>query len=347
MTNADNTLSQVVGNSKFLLIALICTFHWHLFPFLCRSPSSRSTLLRAFGMAVIILQIFFNLELPTCVGHKGDQPWLWTCGYIFVEQVIIYWIAVCFAKRILGRDKMKKYNWDLLPLDDNEVETLNARSAYTDLTVPFRRCMWTFMAQSLCASYYVWIMNGLNFREGGPGQDIRIIDETGFPEKFDSIKWLLGVLIGVVVNENDRGHKFNPIFWHDLFATYEKKYETLEKRMFPFGLGERPYKQTVWGIQVPMKMELHIRRGLDFIINSTCYAMIMATAPLLLSVETPIDFLRDVLAFFFIIRLDDLFQFKNLKEKASWRNLNHKCCPNLERLCVDEQESFLQHASIV
>lgn len=57
-----------------------------------------------------------------------------------------------------------------------------------------------------------------------------------------------------------------------------------------------------------------IRITLDFAVNAGFYSMIMATAPILLSVETPLDFLRDIIAFTFILRFDDLFETRDVTE---------------------------------
>lgn len=73
--------------------------------------------------------------------------------------------------------------------------------------------------------------------------------------------------------------------------------------------------------------KLLVRRTMDFSVNACCYSMIMSTAPILLSVETPLDFLRDVIAFTFVLRLDDLYESKDLYEYkdiyAPCKNTSH------------------------
>merc|ERR1712113_1045097 len=51
--------------------------------------------------------------------------------------------------------------------------------------------------------------------------------------------------------------------------------------------------------------KVFVRAFLAFIINSVSRSLLLGTAPIMVSVEGPMDFIKDVMAVFFIVNLDD------------------------------------------
>merc|ERR1711920_268964 len=49
-----------------------------------------------------------------------------------------------------------------------------------------------------------------------------------------------------------------------------------------------------------------MRQMMDFIVNSGAYNIIMFTFPIMLSVEEPLDFVKDCMCIFFMTNLDDV-----------------------------------------
>lgn len=313
VTRLNDVLTDSVLESGVVIVfigAMLCTLHWHVLGLSYKTKGCRSDFVRSVGIALIILQIFYCEHLPTSVRHQNannflvGQPWISSCIYIFIEQVVGY--ALFFYLRWFCCKSNENQNSD----ENTNVTPFKAWNVYMDFTVTIRRGMLTFLMQLFCILVYVWVMNGMSTL--GTARDMRTINlKTGLPMKFDACKWLLAVMIGTVMNESDTGRKFNAKFWTAVWMKYDSKYDLgLEKRSIGHMLSKI--------FETPLGKRLVFRMFLDFTINSGCYAMVMATAPILLSVATPLDFLRDIIAFTFILRLDDLFESKDLAKAATY-----------------------------
>merc|ERR1712176_559894 len=110
-------------------------------------------------MAIIILQIFYSENFPTSIGKIGAnnwfgfarQPWISSCLYIFIEQVVFYFLFLFFSH---GGCKPK-------PVEQDRKE-LKAWNVYMDFTVSIKRALLTFAMQFSLILVYVWVMNGMS-----------------------------------------------------------------------------------------------------------------------------------------------------------------------------------------
>merc|ERR1719343_559273 len=102
------------------------------------------------------------------------------------------------------------------------------------------------------------------------------------------VKWFIATIIIHVSGEDEVGTGFQWDFWNFQFygrpQRMERTWQSMTKRQ---------------------KYILMTRFGFSFIVNSVFRSMILGTAPMMLCVEEPLDFVKDVLAICFIIKLDD------------------------------------------
>merc|ERR1719195_784566 len=69
---------------------------------------------------------------------------------------------------------------------------------------------------------------------------------------------------------------------------------------------------------MPPRLHIILRLIWDFLINAVARAIICGTAPIMLCVEGPLDFVKDATAVFFIIKLDDIEDTAYLNEWETW-----------------------------
>merc|ERR1712039_119727 len=69
---------------------------------------------------------------------------------------------------------------------------------------------------------------------------------------------------------------------------------------------------------MPPRVHVLARFFLDFMINAVARSIIRGTVPIMLCVEGPLDFVKDVTAVFFILKLDDIDSDKDLSDEKVW-----------------------------
>jgi len=164
--------------------------------------------------------------------------------------------------------------------DDNAEEdrTTNPRSKllnyrivnkYQKLSSPFSSTFLLFLCQLTLGLYYVYDLNSRTSKRGWG--DVVVW------------RWFIGLCLCNLAGENEVGTEFVFDFWLNLREA----------------LGPLADKRT-------RICEIWARGIMSAIVNQFFRRIILGTAPVLLGVEGPLDFIKDCLAVFFITKLDDL-----------------------------------------
>mmetsp|Transcript_6276 Transcript_6276/g.14395 ORF Transcript_6276/g.14395 Transcript_6276/m.14395 type:complete len:363 (-) Transcript_6276:63-1151(-) len=277
-----------------LLMVSLMVLQFHVLP-----PKKSSTPLRLIGRTGLVLQVYYSGIFPAFISRA---PFWSSMMVVFLDTVVLFYLTSRHGFPI--KDMVKEWlreEQELGILNEQfltqEVQGLQCtvdlkpiNNCYMCVTNRFRRPALTFIAQVGLMSYYVWNLNA----------DPDSHDKS----KVSIMKWLFAVIITLVVGEDETGSDFNDRFWQRLlgdkgFWTEERKTELC----------------TMWFGFVPVTYwaEWQIRSALDRIVNSVFRAVLLSTAPIMLSPEEPLDFIKDCLAIFFIAKLDD---FDDAKEPA-------------------------------
>jgi heme/copper-type cytochrome/quinol oxidase subunit 4 len=266
---------------------------WHLLGFKLLDnhlPSSkrfrRERHILTVGIAVIVLHVYFgDLRFPPPINH----PFINSCLILILEATLTSVIGACLEKSqnksgtgSLESDQSQPLKASELDvnqhssLKDESVVTsdITVTTAYMKLTTTFQRTTLLFFAQSMLMLYYVYTLN--MDRESHDIKNISLL------------KWTVAIVLAVIVGENEIGSPFVLGNWRELFNTKYGKNPTGCCRCWS-------YKRT-W----------QIRCAYSFMVNKVFVRIILGTFPILLSSSTPMDFVKDALAVFFITKLDDL-----------------------------------------
>jgi len=198
-----------------------------------------------------------------------------------------------------------------------------AWNVYMDFRKPLRKAFIVFFAQFGLFMYYLFELNGESTDDDSPGRDAH------HPNNVSMVKWFFAVALLLVAGDSEVGPSFGSIFWRDKL--------------------DRAFRGTCCGIwcgncrelkenkeldtdcccclpsclSIPSfccSPRLHIlcRLFWDFMINAVARVIICGTAPIMLCVEGPLDFVKDATAVFFIIKLDDVEDDAYLSETNTW-----------------------------
>lgn len=191
---------------------------------------------------------------------------------------------------------------DERPKEEGEEETVGAiRNVYMDISRPFRLPMIFFISQIGLIAYYIYALD-----TDKKSHDIH---------RVSAMKWMVGVLLTVVAAEagkedgkDEAGSKYHSLFWANLFEA------TLYDEELKLDHEPRLHNRVFWIIKLPLISEWRFRRFFDFAINKVCRTILLGTSPIILCVEKPLDFIKDVMAVFFICAIDDYDDPKDWKE---------------------------------
>lgn len=250
-------------------------------------------LVRKFAMGIVILNIYYNNFWPFRV-HKFS----WSCLFIFGERIVLVWISrtvrlSVLRQRIVPKDgQSTDVSVKTLYDDVYDMRTAEGSTEPEGVLNPCKklpRVLMIFVCQFGMGMYYYCEMNGIadgitptnNGYDGNVGVKIRNCGEVSM------VKWFIATIILHVAGEDEVGAEFQWDFWN-------------------FQFFKRPERMgTVWQMKPYKRCVLMMRFVFSFIVNSLFRCIIVGTAPMMLCVEEPLDFVKDVLAICFIIKLDD------------------------------------------
>lgn len=156
------------------------------------------------------------------------------------------------------------------------------KNQYMCVPRKFRRCLLYFFVQGGLMCYFVFHLNN--------------DEDTRDRSKLSIVKWLIGLVITAIAGDDESGSNYDWLFWRRMFVNLHDRH-TLPCE------GARRY--IFWFFPVSLAFEWRCRQTMDFIVNALFRAILIGLAPILLCVEDPMDFIKDVLAIFFVVKLDD------------------------------------------
>mmetsp|Transcript_112493 Transcript_112493/g.363269 ORF Transcript_112493/g.363269 Transcript_112493/m.363269 type:complete len:430 (+) Transcript_112493:66-1355(+) len=371
-THTDNAIQIVACSDLMIVVAALFMFQFHVSPLLPRRYKSKGRpMLRIFGQACIVLQLFFDPEI------KQKNPLMWSMVLLLLDQVVLFRLFKCLrnlaaadtpenagelmqaltgeeeedadcipqAEFIWQGEWMVRYpesgnygvqlqmigdsfmtleqnnvnayhvNMEKDPADfqwaDGTIQTAtrfyedkvvwetnhkdpvykeivwervmadDVKTRYMDFKMPLYTLVLYWFCQVALAMYFIYFLNA----------DASTHDVT----QVSFVKWVIATVLTMIVNEDEAG------------AAYDGGSEWDDVREKAKDLKIDTSKWYLNGIYVNFTLETHIRQYLfDAMVNGLVRSLILAVAPIMLSTEEPMDFIKDVLALFFIVKLDDI-----------------------------------------
>jgi len=283
----DAALSPVLYSNAAIFLGILAVLQWHMLPM-----SMRSALIRVFGRNILVLQIYYDDTVHVLLPFIKDKPFAVSCWLVFSDNVLMWYLC-----RKLGggggwvADTVKQLlqdNFPNLDASDDQVtleDDAPFKNVYMYLCRPFRRATLFFIAQVGLMLYYIY--------------NLDTDPDTHDASKVSLVKWFFAVIITAIAGEDETGSDFSSSFWDRILLAESTR--ELWAQNDTMSKGHRVF----FCIPMTYRCEWTMRCGMDWIVNSVCRAILMGTAPIMLCVEEPLDFIKDCLAVFFIAALDD------------------------------------------
>ena len=163
-------------------------------------------------------------------------------------------------------------------------QTMYMRSVYMAVHRSIGEVFLYFIAQSSLVLYYFYELNALS----GEKTMIDVIFS----------RWAVAVMISFISQDGEAGAKYDEQFWSYLLRQYPATEPWLNVFNTTHHSGSLP------GITYGVIWRL--RQGMCLMVNLVFRNIIIGTAPIWLATSEPLDFVKDCMAIFFVIALDDL-----------------------------------------
>jgi len=275
---------KVISSDFAWILGLITLVLWHTLRFV--HHETHLPLMRNVSLGVIIFNFFYHTgsNFPDIV---KTNPFTCSCILLVLE---------CTVRRLMDALRRKRNTYALAPRGDatngaeRKEDGENERTIsnqYEDLTTPFTKILLLFTCQATLGFYYVYELNHRS-------SDNKL-------EGISPWRWFIGVCLCTIAGESELGSAFEADYW--FFLLNQK--ELIDKQRRIYGCITVTYRAEVW-----------IRAVMSLIVNMIIRRIILGTAPIFLGVESPMDFIKDCLAVFFITKLDDMeqtFLFEDMK----------------------------------
>lgn len=154
---------------------------------------------------------------------------------------------------------------------------------YTKISNTLEQPVMHFFVQFALVLFYVYSLNDKS--------EFKRVQDVSY------VKWMVAVFLTVIVGNKEAGAEFDFEFWETLYLD-------------PLGLRSA---KLFYCIDVPLRYQWRTRAFFSFCVNLLFRQMILVTAPVMLSITDPMDFIKDALAVFFITKLDDLDDVTDLE----------------------------------
>lgn len=243
----------------------------------------RSRILRTFGSSILVYQIYYSNVMHGVFKVTKDNPFWISCSVLFFERVLLGLCVHGISTQAFGYRPFKTSD-----------KTKTIKNVYMDVTESkLSRAFVTFIAQAGLVAYYTFHLNG----------DPDSHDKANVSQ----VKWVIAVCTIHVAGDDEVGSELDITGWAKIFQQAWQQ-EITSFRDIPSAIYHAPW----WGItrsfaciRVPYQLELIFRVLFDMFINGFFRSVLLGTVPIMLCVEEPMDFLMDVTAVFFVIKLDD------------------------------------------
>jgi hypothetical protein len=261
------------------------------------------SILRLLGRDLVILNIFYSRRTWNMgiiwLNGKTSGPFVSSLLFTLLESgipwVVHKLLEKCFPDWVMSKEKKG--------LEGNIIST-----RYADKAFPLPYVSLLFFAQS---GLFIMFLTSMN--EGSAAQQY-----SGCSLKVT--QWLISVAVTNVAGTDEVGSPYNGDVWvairkkinEDSNATTEE--HTLLKSQESPAVAKR--RAMSW-------FQFCVRNAFDWVVNCFFREVILGLAPVMLAVVAREDFIKDVLAIFFISKLDDIDDPKMLSESLNeWQNNN-------------------------
>merc|ERR1711920_102829 len=258
-----------------------------------------SSLVRVIGRNIVILNIYYNPGKLNWLVTALSGPLVTSLLVTFLES-ILYWILYRHLE-----NSGHKVTWHSAKKsrDDRIIET-----RYTDWSFSTIYAIVLFAAQFGLFCMFVLDLN----------QD----DDTHNPCKVHFVQWGISVAVTMIAGGGEAGSAFDKNVWTQINAEAKKRSENEKASQGPV-----------------LMSHIYLRMTFDYIINCLCRNAILGLAPVMLSVDTRMNFIKDCLAVFFICKLDDLNDAKSVKSAFEQWDYDYNLWQN-----QDDEANLLEDA---
>jgi len=276
------------------------------------------------------------------------RPFVSTVGLVFFDQVVLFYCFVLLGS-LLNPKTIDDRDW-VDPLDEHDDDSItadrtDATNVYEDLTVKFAHATAIWAVQVMLTLFFVEELN-----TNQDTKDVNKVDfiywvvavvfqinggEAELGETFNSKYWAR-----VLQLPGFRNWMFQKVrrgsavgvekAWKQPLLWAHSSQEELSDARRKFKLNERSsiearYKESLDGLSrmkhkvftcfdMTLQCEWLLRCLLDFSVNSVARSTILYTVPIMVCVEGPLDFVKDLTAVMFITLLDNINREKELCE---------------------------------
>jgi len=239
-------------------------------------------------------------QWSAALSSVAENPFVASCAWLMFDATILYHAIGAFGSRICTADNKGAYT----KLKAQQATKVSNR--YMQISKDFGVSICFFVAQCGLMCYYVFFMN----------ED----PETHNHKNMSVIQWCFATIITAIAGEDEVGTPYNEEFWITLTGDtwYAPSLWMRGRKVGPrlqATVEQQNDKPTAIGcIPVTFRTEWLLRRGMSFTVNRVFRTIILGTAPVMLSVAEPMDFIKDVMAVFFMTKLDDIDDAEDLEK---------------------------------
>lgn len=231
--------------------------------------------------AVIILNIYYR---NNAFWHETPGPFV-ACVYFVCTDSALMWLGQETAREeTRKKTQQQKENGTFMDLCSEEFLTLDTddvdgkapvKNRYQKITEPFVSTLYLFLVQCVLMTNFILYMNKDN--------------ETKDVGRANLAKWLSAVFVVPACLSNKCGGSYDHKQWQYMF-NYAKRVGVFD--------------ESNGGIE--FKIRWRLRMMFDAIINLWGRYLIQSTVAIIATKATPQNFMKDLLCFFFIAKLDDI-----------------------------------------
>jgi hypothetical protein len=279
---SDQPLRYFLMSPLVLAVAFMFLVIWHFIGFIHSIYKDRESWIgrsvrfvnywikndnsRTFFLGVIVLQFYYSDTVARNIEAIHENPFMCSCALLFIDSVFFWLVGDVIIKRWYFK----------IPLVRTRAKRMKIKNIYMKVSCTLQRTIMYFFVQGALMLFYIYSLN----------------DKEKFQseENVSYMKWMVAMVLTAIAGEDEVGTKFDFDFWEALDSD-------------PLGKNHTTF---FYCINVPLKYQWRARAFFSVCVNLIFRQVILGTAPVMLSVAGPLDFIRDALAVFFITKLDDV-----------------------------------------
>lgn len=278
----ENVLRSMLLNEAMIFLALALVLQYYVLLFcpkrLCISARRYgvSEAFRLIGRNVIILQLYYAPWIWELFGVPASNRHPFCCSLLLVafDACGFSYFVRGLSWLLQGCRRGGCFTREQLAKAKKDDAVKNK---YQHLASPLLAVFALFMAQ---VSLFALMVTFINHDP-----------DTHDTCKVVLLEWVVAVIVTHVAGSDESGSAHDGAVWSQMLKDMQKS-----------------------GQYEGHKVEYWARRAADLIINTFCREVLFGVAPIVLCASGPMDFVKDALAIFFIVRLDDLNDAKSITE---------------------------------